>query len=506
MARRKDKKKLVFGPIIVLGLMTLLIMVVSFIFSLIGFEGQKASLINETLEMSLTTVKNIFSVDGFRYMIGSVVTNFRLLEPLVLMIMSLIAMSVLETSGLMHYYASKLKKVKPSVLTFLVVIIGILSNFLGDYAYVLLLPLVASIYKYMGRNPMSGILTVFLGITLGYGAGIFINYNTYIMGNLTELVATTQVDKNYKFGIFSNLYIMIATTGLISLLLTYILNKNFTDKLPKQISEEIEEVNISKKAYIISNIVLVIMILLTIYMIIPGLPFSGILLDMNGTNYIDMLFSPSSASRDGIIYMIILMLMIYGAIYGKISKNISSFIDYNTGLAKGFENVGYVFVIMFFSSVMMGILNWTNMSEVIVAKLSSFLGYIPFSGIPLISFFFVLVVIMTIIMPDTLTKWQFIAPLVVPLFMRANITPDFTQFIFTVADGMGKAITPIFVYFIIMLGFLQKYNKNEKPITIFGVIKLILPKVLLVMVLVLLFIVIWYIASFPLGLGSVTTL
>ena len=91
--------------------------------------------------------------------------------------------------------------------------------------------------------------------------------------------------------------------------------------------------------------------------------------------------------------------------------------------------------------------------------------------------------------------------------MRANISPEFTQFIFSIADGIGKAISPFFIYFIIMLGFLQKYNDGDKKeITIVGTIKLILPTVLLLAVVWLVLIVSWNIIGIPLGMNTYSTI
>ena len=49
--------------------------------------------------------------------------------------------------------------------------------------------------------------TVFLGITLGYGTGIFYNFNDYELGLLTEIAAVSTVDPSYKFSLIIRNYI-----------------------------------------------------------------------------------------------------------------------------------------------------------------------------------------------------------------------------------------------------------------------------------------------------------
>ena len=119
----------------------------------------------------------------------------------------------------------------------------------------------------------------------------------------------------------------------------------------------------------------------------------------------------------------------------------------------------------------------------------------------------VFVILLGLLVPNTLQKWTLMSPIVVPLFMRANITPEFTQFIFQVADGIAKAITPIFMYFIVLIAFLEKYDTNESTkTTIFGTIKLILPTVLMLTLVWVLIILGFYVVGLPIGIGSGITL
>ena len=162
---------------------------------------------------------------------------------------------------------------------------------------------------------------------------------------------------------------------------------------------------------------------------------------------------------------------------------------------------------MFFTSIMISILDWTNIGVVISSNLVDFISSISLSGIPLIIIFMLIVIAMSILIPDTLAKWQLLSPVVVPLFMRANITPDFTQFIFKIADGIGKSMTPFFVYFIIMLAFLEKYKKDDNmKITVFGTLKMISPVVLILGLFLIIFVVLWYLIGIPVGIGVGSTI
>ena len=506
---KKQKKKNIRGPVSTILGLTIIISICSFVLSLIGFQGNKTYIGTGSLETSLVIVKNVISLDGIKYIVGNVVTNFINFKPLAIMVIALVGIGITEKSGLLNAMFFKLKNVKFEVVIFFTVFIGIISSFIGEYSYMFLIPFVALMYKYLNRSPVLGILTVFIGITMGYGAGLIFNYEDYQLGLLTEAAANLNVDPNYKYTLLSNIYIMIFLTFLLSFIATLTINRFLVIKFPKKqkIVEE-EELSISRKAFLSASFATLICILFVIYMIMDiKLPGAGILLDNTSTKYISKLFGDSSPFREGIVLIITFILMISGFVYGKISGNIKNSHEYSLGLSKNFENLGLVFVLMFFTSIMVSILDYTNIGVVISAKLVDFISSISLSGIPLIVLFMLIVIVMSFLIPDTVTKWKLLSPTVVPLFMRSNITPDFTQFVFKVADAIGKSMTPFFIYFIIMLAFLEKYKKDEKmQISIGGTLKIIRPVVIILSLVLILFVVLWYLIGIPIGVGVSTTI
>lgn len=502
MTKNKKRKKQ-FNPIITILIITVSIIIISFILNLIGFEAQKTTIVNNKLETSLITIKNIISIDGIRFIFGNAITNYQILEPIGFLIVSLIGISFMNYSGIITPISKPFAKLKNFALTFIVLIISYLFSFIGDYSFLLLMPLVALIYKEIDKNPVTGIVTVFLGLTLGYGSGFIFDYNSYLLGTMTEQAAVIDIDKNYKFHLASNLYIMISTTIILSIIITYLIEKRIASKLPKIKKEDIEVIEVEQeknnhRGFIVSLIIFILLIALTVYLIIPGLPYSGILLDNDAPNYIVSLFSDNASFKEGLSYIILLIMVITSLIYGKISNNINRDKNFSNHLAPNLQGLGYTLAMLFFISQLIAIINWTNLGEVIAANLINFMASLEFSGVLLILTFFIITVIIGIFIPSAVAKWLLISPLIVPLFMRSNLTPEFTQFIFQMADGVGKAITPLFLYFIIMLGYVQNYVEEEK-ITIFGMYQILIPSILAIAGILILVVVGWFIIGLPLG-------
>lgn len=504
MFKNKKNNKKMLGPVITIMIMILVITVLSAIFSLLGITGNQTSISNGSLETSLTTVNNVLTKDGIKYIFTNVVTNFQIFEPLVLLIISLITISIGEASGLFKAVFSPLRNLNPKFVTFFTLLIGIVSSFLGEYSYVFLLPLVAVIYQILGRKPLLGIITIFLGITIGYGTGFVYNNDEIILSIMTQASAAVDVDKNYIYALNSNSYIMFVSTFILAIVGTTIIHGVLDKKIPKSNIDE-EEIVVSKKGLRYSNFALIVMLIILLYGIVPGIGSSGILLG-DGESYIEKLLGQNSPFYTGFTFIVLSIMIVCGFIYGRISGNIKNSTEYSVALSKNFEGLGYVFVLLFFTSQMIGILEWSNLGTVIATNFISFMSKLAFAGIPLIFVFFIIIILISILIPSVTTKWNIAAPLTIPLLMRANVTPSFAQFIFRVADGIGKAFTPFFSYYIVMLAFLEKYNtKDNNKVTVFGVLKMILPTILLFAGLWLLIIVCWYLIGIPTGPGVYST-
>ena len=505
MAFKRKKNKKVLGTVSIILIITLITIVLSAVMAKLGLQAEKTALVDGSLIVTFTSIKNFLSVEGFKYLFGNVILNFKMFEPLAIMIISIIAFGIFEVSGLLQAITNPLKNLTSKSLTMLVLLLSFMSSFLGEFSFAIMLPFAAILYYSLGKNAMVGVLTSFLGVTLGYGSGLLFNHDQILLGSLTQIAATMDVDKNYVFNSFSASIIMTVSmlifVPVISLLIENYISPYFNK--PAVVNNERE---FSKKGLFYSLLAFIILILFGVYMIVPGLPYSGLLLDMSQDSYFDKLFSLQAPFREGLSLLILITISISSLIYGKISKNLESSTGITDSLAIGLQECGYLLMICFFGSIMISVFEWTGIGEWLVCKSVELLSMIPLSGILLIGIFFILIVLLTFFVPSVLTKWSLMSPIIVPLFMRANITPDFAQFIFQVADGVGKSISIFFPYFLITLGLMHKYNSDDMKIGMGSVIKKIMPVVLITAALWIVFFVIWYLAGFPVGISEYATL
>lgn len=499
------KKKYNIGSSTTLIFLIIIVAILGTFLSLINFEGSVTTIDNGYATTSTVSIESVFTQEGFRTFFSNIIMNFRLLEPLALLIVSLIGISICEQSGLLRAKSEKLKKFKPSVITFMVLLTGMVFSFFGDYGYLVLLPTVGIIYKYLGRSSMLGIITAFIGMTIGTSTGFFYNYESYQLGILTQLSANTVLESTHIFSSTSNIIIMISSALIFLFCLTSIIENHLEYRFDKP--EKIQDnFVLSKLALKYTNIALLIMVMVFALLIVPGRAPLGILLDNTQELYIAKLFSEASPFAEGMPFIITIIMMVCGLVYGKVSGNIKNSEEYNKGLSISFSRTGYVFVLMFFISILTGIINYTHIDEVICVNLVELLGSSNFTGVLLIILLFVITFIISLIMPSTIAKWVLMSPVVVPLFMKANVSPSFSQFIFTSASSISRCITPFFTYFIIMIGFMEKYNTTNEKINIIAVIKMLSKVIVLITVIWLLILVGWYIVGLPTGISTYPTL
>ena len=499
---KKNKKLFNIGPIMCIMIISIVLIILSFILNRIGYKGYITD--PETHEKTLVTVNNILSRTGIKYIFSSTVTNFRFVEPLVILIMSFITLSIIDSSGLINHIVKPLKHVKQSYITFILVFLSIISTFIGDYSYAILLPFAGVLYKYLDRDPKNGILITYVGITIGYATGIFYNYQDLTL-NSYSVIAAKDVISNFKIEPLAYIFMLIASSLIITFVFSNIIDKKFNKKIRKK-EEEQERFIESSIALKVTGIVFLVLMLIMFYTIIPGFPLSGILLNDQEELYIAKLMGDNAPFKDGFLLLFIIIFMICGYVYGRISRNIKNAREYNKSISKSFENTGFLFAILFFASIMINILEWTKIGEVFCLNIVNTMEKIELSGLFLVIAVLILCIIATILVPSTTLKWKLISPTMVPLLMRANISPAFTQMIFKVGDAIGKCFSPVYIYFIVLIGLLYKYEDNGEEIKLFGTMKKIMPFVITLSITWIAIVVGWYLVGIAIGVNTYPTI
>lgn len=527
MSEKLKLKKRNFHPVITMFIIIILIILISGILSFFEVQANYNSVnaVTGQLESNLVSVKNLFNYDGLKYIISNAAKNFASFTPLTTLLLSLIGMALIQSSGLLDtVLKNKVFKLSNQTITFLLVFIATISTLINDVGYIILIPLGAMLFMNNKRNPQAGIIASFAAVSFGYGATIFVGSMEVSLIPYTTLAARL-VDQGSHISLTSNLFIIIISSIILSMIGTIIVEKKIVPMVGRyknKKEEEIIEVEIideeaeeqkkletelyEKKGLKRALIAFSIILFIFIYSLLPNLPFSGLLLDMNEKTYLNQLFGPNSYFQDGFTFLVTILFVTTGVSYGLGSKTFKGFNDMIQKTNVYLKDVGYLIIMLFMAAQLLSVFKQTNIGMVILAWGSNIISSLGFNGIPLILLVLLVIMITTIFVPTPALKWSVLSATVVPALMQSNVTPQFAQFMLRAGDSMTKGLTPLMAYFVIYIGYLNIYNLNkEQPVTIGQGIKYLIPYFIGITLTWIAIILIWYLIGFPIGPGVYPT-
>ena len=509
MKKNQSKEKIGLHPVMVLLLLCFITIIISGVLSFFNVQAtyNRVSTITGDYVVTTEAVTSLFNLSGLKYIFTTTVANFANFVVLSHLIIILLGIGIMVKSGFLKTVITMLtKKAKKTSVTYVWILICIIASIIGDLAYIIFIPLGALLFLYGKRNPFLGIVTTFASLTCGSALSIFL---TSIDSSLLDytLINAYIFDSNYIISSFGYILIMIVSIVLLSLLLANITENYMAKKMPKYDfpEEDIEDdLVITKKkmrGLIYSLSAGAIYLLIFIYNIIPGLPFSGKLLDYSQDLYIDKLFSYDSFFSNGFVFIVAVLFVLLGLFYGigaKTIKNNKEFID---SLGYSLNGIGKVLVMIFAAATFINIFKESNIGNVLAASLANLVNNSNFSGFPISILLFLVTIITTLLLPSPISGWSVLSS-TVPTLMQAGVSPEFAQLIFRFGNAVAIGLTPIFAYFIVYMAFLGNYNQSDKPITLKRAISYQLPYALMTAALFLAILMVWYVVGMPLGVGT----
>jgi len=143
--------------------------------------------------------------------------------------------------------------------------------------------------------------------------------------------------------------------------------------------------------------------------------------------------------------------------------------------------------------------NTSNLATILAINGGNWITSLRMPKIIIALIFFLFVALVNMFIGSASTKWLLLAPVFVPIMTQIGFHPAFTQVIYRLGDGVTNHITPLFVYFSILLTTAQKYDENAG----FGtLIAGLLPFCIGYAILYALMIIAMVIFNLPLGPGG----
>lgn len=448
------------------------------------------------------TAISLMNAEGLRWMFDTATKNFTGFAPLGTVLVAMLGVGVAEETGLIGATLKKVVLSTPkSMITAAVVFMGIMSNVASDAGYVVLIPLGAIIFLSFGRHPLAGLAAAFAGVSAGFSANLLpgtvdpmlagITNEAIKIGGGSDLIAPT-----------ANYYFMIASTFLLTIVGTIVTEKIVEPRLGTYTgSYKMESMDISdkeKKGLQAAGIAVILFIVVFALLTVPqNAMLRSAVETTNGTK-----MSLDPFIHNGLVPTIALFFLIPGVVYGKVVGKVRSDKDLVAGMSKAMASMGGYLVLAFAAAQFVAYFNYTKLGIVLAVNGARFLENAGIKGLPLVVAFVLVSAFINLFIGSASAKWAIMAPVFVPMLMLLGISPAFTQLAYRIGDSTTNIISPLMVYFAVIVTFAQKYDEDSGIGTL---ISSMLPYSIAFLISWTLLMIVWYYlfgTIIPIGTGE----
>jgi len=400
-------------------------------------------------------VQNMLSPEGVRWTLRNVVSNFTSFAPLGMVLVAMLGIGVAQDSGLVDAsirFTLKNKSSQNRSILFLI-FLGILSNVIGDAGYILLIPLSAVWFSYIGLHPVVGIITSFVSVAGGYSANVFISTLDPLIARVTQEAAVKSGVAHELVGPFCNYFFMFASTFLLIAVIFLLVKKWLIPLVHRKYAlvEPLIYRALSRRERRSLLFSLFTAVLYAVLILVITFSPWGFLRGVSG----GLIRAPFVM---GALFLLSLGLGIMGVVYGFTSGRYRSDIDVIKGLSSSMRVLANFIVIAFFASQFFGALTYTHLDEYLVIKGAELLTSIQGPSYFILVIGVVGVASLNLVMVSSLAKWNLIAVLILPYFELNGWGPEVAQAVYRIGDSATNAITPFLFYMPLAFTYLQEYE------------------------------------------------
>ena len=500
-------------PVFLFFWLIAILVVISIAASLLGLSAAHPTEIDpDTGAATVITAQSLLSPENIARLWVEMPKTFTHFHPLGYVLVVMLGAGVAERAGLFGTaMRAGVRNAPVAILTPIVVLVGMLGNLAADAAYVVLIPLAGIIFHAAGRHPVAGIAAAFAGVSGGFSANLLPGQLDALLFGITEAAVET-VFGDFTANIAGNWFFIAAMTVIFLPVIWYVTDRIIEPRLGKYDPAKAERAiagdahdnaqgdvadgdraltpEESKGLRRAGLAVLFVIGLWLIFTFGPGTP----LIDESASAEAQL--TPFYQSLVGGFFLLFLLA---GWAYGKAAGTIGDHKDLVKMMSGAMEDLAYYLVLAFAAAHFVAMFAWSNLGLILAVGGADFLGN---SGLPawaLLAAIILTSALLNIFVGSASAKWALLSPVLVPMLMLLGITPEMATAAYRVGDSATNIITPLMVYFPLILIFCQRWQKD------FGLGSLaatMLPYSIGLMIAGIAMTIGWVVLDLPLGPGA----
>jgi aminobenzoyl-glutamate transport protein len=457
--------------------------------------------------------RSLLDADGLYYALSSMVDNFLAFPPLGIVLVAMFGIGLAERAGLVGAaLRAILAIVPPGLLTPAMIFLGVQSSLGSDAGYLVLPPVAAALCHRAGRSPLVGIAAVFAGIGGGFNANLLVTSQDPLLAGLSTSAART-IDPTYAVGAPANWWFMIASTLLLTgvgwAVTSLVVEPRLALRDPDDggppragsDADALAPLTGSERrglfwATALATLVLAMLIAATF---VPGAPLDDALGRMAPVPGSARVGDQFDRWVEVIVPGLFLLFLLPGLAYGWITGSIRRGADVAKLMTEATAGMAPVIVLAFFAAQFIEYFKYSNLDKMLAYSGGAWLSEAQLSPLLLVVAFVLVTATFDVFVVSMSAKYAMFAPVFVPMFMVAGISPELTQCAYRIGDSVANLVTPLNPYLVILLVVMRRYAPRAGVGTLLATM---LPYAIVFGVAWIGLLIVWIVLGAPLGPSS----
>lgn len=445
-------------------------------------------------------INNLLTGTALTSFLSSMVSTFTSFAPLGVVLVAMLGVGVAEQSGFINTGLKKLLRITPTkLLTPMLIFVAMLSHTAADAGYVLVIPIGAIIFHSAGRHPLAGIAAAFAGVSGGFAANMIPCGNDALLQGFTQAAARI-LDADYTVNTLCNLFFGIASSVIITLVGWWVTERIVEPRLNKvKLDDDVKEPEDmgtyspqESRAFKAASLAMFIGLGLLVAVLWPENSPLRSSVDGSLTSY-------SAPVMQSIVPLIFLLFILPGVVYGKVAGTFKNSKDLIEAMNSSMGKMGSYMVMAFFCAMFIKAFGDSNLGTLLALSGAEVLKNLALPGEITIIGMIILTAVVNILIGSASAKWALLSPVMVPMLMAVGISPELTQAAFRIGDSTTNIITPLMVYFPLVVVYCQRYVKSTGVGTL---VSIMMPYSVFFFFVWTTFLIVWWALGMPLGLQA----
>ncbi len=457
-------------PVFIFVYLILILIVISMICAYLGVTAQHPTKLAENGSPYVERAVSLLSAENIRRLWVDMPKTFTHFHPLGYVLVVMLGAGVAERSGLFASAIRGAVKGAPVfLLTPLVAVVSMLSNHAADAGYVVMIPLAAILFAAAGRHPLAGIAAAFAGVSGGFSANIAPGQLDALLFGITESAYdASSIDAGWSMNIAGNWYFIAALMMIYLPVIWFVTDRIIEPRLGKwtpssdsdmkSYGDEDQPLSAEQKKGLrrAGLAVLGVCALWALMTFGPGTP----LLE-SGPGSEDMeWYQKAGPFFRSLVAGFLVLFLAAGWAYGAAANTINNHRDLVDMMAEAMKDMGYYLVLAFAAAHFVAMFGWSNLGLISAVHGAD---AIQNSGLPLplvLGMIVLFAAVLNLFVGSASAKWALLAPVLVPMLMLLGVSPEGATAAYRVGDGATNIITPLMVYFPLILVFAKRWQKD----------------------------------------------